>query len=187
MSAPESRRLGRRHCSSSRPGGLPGGRADPGRQHLRGTRASLAGWRVAHTLRCPIGDPRRTRLPPIGRMPFLTRIIHQRSVNNPECTANDQCLMTNPTGDARHPVPAPAARTSAIGHWKLGFGHSRRIRGPCSRIMRVKHEPAARSSRQGHIHIAQPRTRCVSPSSSASPSLDGAFLTKQRQGRTTAA
>jgi len=55
----------------------PGGRADPGRQHLRGTRPPGLGRRVAHTRRCPIGDPRRTRLPPNGRMPLLGMNLQQ--------------------------------------------------------------------------------------------------------------
>lgn len=51
----------------------------------------------------------------------------------------------------------------------------------------LRNAPAARSSNHGRIHTAQPRTRYVSPSSSASPSLDWGFLTKRRRGRTTAA
>ena len=50
----------------------------------------------------------------------LARIIHERSVNNPECTANDQCPMTNPTGDARHPV-ALAGGTD-LRPWSLRIG-----------------------------------------------------------------
>jgi hypothetical protein len=104
-------------------------------------------------------------------------MIHERSVNSPECTTNAQCPMTNATGDIRHPV-ALAVGTH-LRHWwicatcpRVSLCRSapgRKFGGVCRSPGWPPLGPRAFSSRTGSSRLrrdsgpapAGPRARCL--------------------------